>query len=611
MKKFDVKQMMICVLALLSSRFTAGGVCPLVPAVFMTGYMSGVNRSMLFLCTIAGLLLLGPVSVLVRYGLIVLASALMVKLAERVFRKCRTVVAAGIAGTVTAGVPVLWEVLHVPKTEGILIDLLEGLFVFGFVYVMTRISYLFLEWEPSRAEIVPVAVQGQERLNEYARSFNQLARTFQQVNRFKRDFSEEELGRMHHEVTGGLCISCSHCAACWEHEYSPMYQILYRFLQSIVLGEKTNESEAELREHCQNMDEMVRQVTRVFEKAHLNMAWYNRLQENRDAIAQQLDAMAYIMEDCANNEQDVTSSQTKMAAAVRYALKEMGILCDSLRILRHSGGKLEIRMEARTGGKAYISVKEAANAISRAVNRCFLPSKDSRMLLPEKGASVCFVETSAMTAHYGVARAVREGEQVSGDSFSFLITDGGKCILCLSDGMGSGYSACKESEMVIDLIEKFMESGFRPDLALRMMNSAMVTHGENNLFSTVDLAEIDLDSGRTQFYKTGAAATFILHDQSVRWIDDTSMPVGVFMNQRPAREETILEAGDYVVMMTDGALEYLDTDNAKTTMADIILSADASGPAAFAQQILQRILELTGGRVRDDMTILTAAVWNV
>lgn len=335
------------------------------------------------MCTIAGLLQLGLVSVLVRYGLIVLASALMVKLAERVFRKCRTVVSAGIAGT----------------------------------------------------------------------------------------------------VTGGLCISCSHCAACWEHEYSPMYQILYRFLQSIVLGEKTNESEAELREHCQNMDEMVRQVTRVFEKAHLNMAWYNRLQENRDAIAQQLDAMAYIMEDCANNEQDVTSSQTKMAAAVRYALKEMGILCDSLRILRHSGGKLEIRMEARTGGKAYISVKEAANAISRAVNRCFLPSKDSRMLLPEKGASVCFVETSAMTAHYGVARAVREGEQVSGDSFSFLITDGGKCILCLSDGMGSGYSACKESEMVIDLIEKFIESGFRPDLALRMMNSAMVTHGENNLFS--------------------------------------------------------------------------------------------------------------------------------
>ena len=71
--------------------------------------------------------------------------------------------------------------------------------------------------------------------------------------------------------------------------------------------------------------------------------------------------------------------------------------------------------------------------------------------------------------------------------------------------------------MVIDLIEKFMEAGFLPDTALRMMNSAMVTHGENNLFSTVDLMRLELDSGIAEFYKIGAAVTFIRMVTKCAW----------------------------------------------------------------------------------------------
>ena len=104
--------------------------------------------------------------------------------------------------------------------------------------------------------------------------------------------------------------------------------------------------------------------------------------------------------------------------------------------------------------------------------------------------------------------------------------------MAVSDGMGSGYAACKESEMVIDLIEKFMEAGFLPDTALRMMNSAMVTHGEHNLFSTVDLMRLDLDSGEAAFYKIGAATTFIRHGKEVRMVTQKSMPVGVFVGQQ-------------------------------------------------------------------------------
>ena len=88
MKRFDVKQLVICILAVLSSRFEVAGVHPLVPAIFMTGFLSGVNRSLLFLCTIGGLVVLAPVTVLVKYGLAVILSAVLVKFIEWYFQKC-------------------------------------------------------------------------------------------------------------------------------------------------------------------------------------------------------------------------------------------------------------------------------------------------------------------------------------------------------------------------------------------------------------------------------------------------------------------------------------------------------------------------------------------
>lgn len=609
MRKFDVKQLVICVLAVLAPRLCVAGAYPLVPALFMTGYLSGVNRSLIFLCTVGGLLVLAPLRIFLKYGLAVLLAALLVKAVELGCRKCKTAPAAIIAGGTTAAVTVVWQMMKIPDASTVAIGILEGVFVFCFVFLGTRLCYLFLDWEPLGRQPMPVYVQGGEKLNEYAQSFQQLAKTFRQMNRYRSDFTAEELGRMQNEVTGTLCVSCSQCAACWETEDTPMYQLLYRFLQSVQKGEDTEDSARDLGEHCVCMEEMMEQVTRVFEKAHLNMAWYNRLQENRDAIAQQLNAMAYIMEDCAKNEQDVTALEGKLTAAVRYALKENGVVCDSLRLLRKSGEKLEILFSGHTRGRQCVSVKELAKIISRASGHPFLPSQDARALLGEKGGRLSFLETTELTAYYGVARAVREGEQVSGDSFAFRLLDDGRCIMVVSDGMGSGYSACKESEMVIDLIEKFMESGFRPDTALQMMNSAMVTHGENNLFSTVDLACIDMDSGKGKLYKVGAAATFVRRGDQVTWIEDHSMPVGVFMNQVPGCEEISLKDGDFIVMVTDGTLDHLYVDDARETMADIIRSVDTSNPSRFSRQVLEQVLLFTGGRVRDDMTVLTAGIW--
>ena len=48
--------------------------------------------------------------------------------------------------------------------------------------------------------------------------------------------------------------------------------------------------------------------------------------------------------------------------------------------------------------------------------------------------------------------------------------DDGRYNVCLSDGMGSGNDARRESETVVDLMEKFMEAGFKKETAVKLMN---------------------------------------------------------------------------------------------------------------------------------------------
>ena len=79
---------------------------------------------------------------------------------------------------------------------------------------------------------------------------------------------------------------------------------------------------------------------------------------------------------------------------------------------------------------------------------------------------------------YGVARLTREKEKVSGDNYICRQEDGGKFVMCLSDGMGSGMDACRESEIVVELLEQFLESGFSQEAAARMVNSALVLNGQ-------------------------------------------------------------------------------------------------------------------------------------
>ncbi len=609
MKKQKTKQVLVSLLGICMCKLTFAGCYPLIPAYFAAGCLEGPGRMLLAVMMFLGMAVFLPITVMVKYAMAILVTMVIIRLAEWANKGCFTWVGAMAAGVSTAALSIFGGLMDLKNQTPVLIAILEGAFIFGATMIISRLLHMFMEWRLEEEEEDRKEGDREERLKNYAQSFQGLSDVFLKMNMERANFSPEEMGQIHNEITTKLCASCDSCAVCWDTPNSPMYEYLSQLIESVCqAGRADRDAELKMKKYCPYTGSMVEESIRVFERVRLNLSWYNRLLENREVIAEQLDAMAYIMEDCARPDKDISGEKRGVLTELRYRARERGIQVEGGKIYEKADGRWRLKFSAKAKN-ACVPVKEMTKAVVSALPRPMMPHKDIKAIIGKEETVLVYEEDTIYQSIQGVARLVKDDAVISGDNFSFLERDNGQVILSLSDGMGSGSRACKESEMVIELMEKFLEAGFGVETAIRMMNSAMVIKGEDDLFSTVDISMLDLYTGNCDIYKIGASATFIRHKEEVECLVSTSLPAGVYHRLEIEHMKKQLGDGDFLVMVTDGVLEYLHVPHPEETMQEIIESIQTNNPNTLAKKVLERVLLFTGGKVADDMTVLVSAVW--
>lgn len=611
MRKNGPKQMILGALGSVMCGVSIMGCYPLVPAYFAALYLEDISGFLLIGLMYIGMLFFMPLTAVVKYAIALLVIFGAIRLIEWANEGCPAFLAGILAAVSTMILSFSGSLLEWKDQPVSAAVFLEGIFIFGAVILLNRILHTAMEWKmgPEKKEEREERGNG-EKLMNYAESFQGLSQVFHTMSTKKNQYTADELGQIQNELTGKLCASCDSCAVCWERDSTPLYGVLSQMISSIWhAGVPGAEMEEELGRYCKRSRDMVDEAVHVFQRVNLNRAWYNRLLENRQVIAEQLDAMAYIMQDCAKEEKVLDQQERHSLSEIRYRAKEYGIVIEDMHLIETADGhlKLEVVLKSKMGG--CISMKTFLSAVSHALEKKMRVTADSKTFISKESSSFIIYEDTLFRNVQGIARLKKDGAQISGDNFSFLELDRGELLLGLSDGMGSGSTACKESELVLDLVERFMEAGFSVETAIRMMNSAMVMKGENDLFSTIDLCKINLYSGKARLYKIGAASTFIKRGDEVECISSSSLPVGVETQIDIETKEVELKNGDFVVMVTDGVLEYLHVPKPEETMIEMIESIQTNNPGILAKRIMERVMLFTGGKVQDDMTVLTTCIW--
>lgn len=362
-------------------------------------------------------------------------------------------------------------------------------------------------------------------------------------------------------------------------------------------GEETECSDGN-EEYCSRCRALMRQ----------NEIYKSKLIDSRRVIATQLSEMSKILGECLGDTYDLRGISKEEMAMLSGKMRDLGLVLQKVVRLDNRRGISEIIVTMKAKRGQIVSVKEVVRIINEVFDKEVEIVKEKKRVIGSDMETYRFREKPNFFVLHGLAKA--NCEDVSGDNFSCLTLDSGQTLLGISDGMGSGVKAYRDSEMVLELIENLMESGFSEETALKLVNTIFVLEGENASPATVDMGIIDMYSGICDFMKLGAASTYVKRGDWVEALRSTSLPMGG--NSTPDIESTSkkLYDGDYVIMMSDGIVESAARQNKEEVLGKIILEMDAGKPQDMANEILSKALEELGGEKEDDMTVMVAGVWN-
>jgi len=216
--------------------------------------------------------------------------------------------------------------------------------------------------------------------------------------------------------------------------------------------------------------------------------------------------------------------------------------------------------------------------------------------------------TPALRVASGVVRLPQPGSHISGDAYAGTTLGTDRYLMVLSDGMGAGRGAALESRQCVNLVQSLLSAGFTVEVAVQTVNSVFLLRSPEETFATVDIALLDLCTGRVEFVKIGAAPSFLKRGSDITVVKMASVPVGIIDQVQIEPEFRVVRPGDIIVMITDGVWDACKEGVDKEQWLVDHLGREAStDPEEIADGLLARARELQP-EVGDDMTVFVARI---
>lgn len=301
---------------------------------------------------------------------------------------------------------------------------------------------------------------------------------------------------------------------------------------------------------CKNK-ELAESINRNYKDYLASVAADKRITQIRSVVAGQFSGLGNILNDLSIEFDNICDYDCESASRVCAAVEGMGIVpmqC-SCRIDMNSKMTVEIEM---TG----INPKELSRArLLREVSRSCMRRFDSPCIsVAEDRIRAVFNELPEFDVQIGTSQHICGNSTLCGDCVNYFTDGTGKMTAVLSDGMGTGGRAAVDSNMAVSIMTKLCRSGLSCESALQIVNSSVMIKSEEESLATLDVTSVNLFSGEVDIMKAGAPLTYIKRKGRVTRLDMPSLPVGILNNVKFSKERIKLSEGDWVLMVSDGAL---------------------------------------------------------
>ncbi|HZU24559.1 MAG TPA: SpoIIE family protein phosphatase [Bryobacteraceae bacterium] len=201
---------------------------------------------------------------------------------------------------------------------------------------------------------------------------------------------------------------------------------------------------------------------------------------------------------------------------------------------------------------------------------------------------------------------------VGGDYFDYLEFSDGRIGLLVADVSGKGMPAA----LLMSNLQARAQILFDPpdNLAalVTKLNRIICQNCPGNRFITFFIGVIDPATGEVTYCNAGHNPPVLVHaDGSVQHLEGGGMILGIFPKGAYTAETCRLEAGDVVVLFSDGVTEAtqpgLDEEFGEDRLAEIIAELRNESAQSILDGVRQRLMDWIGGAPQaDDITLVVA-----
>ncbi|MBM7646450.1 stage II sporulation protein E [Scopulibacillus daqui] len=450
------------------------------------------------------------------------------------------------------------------------------------------------------------------RVEQFSNLFQTLSNSFSPGKFYNEEESYgKEVDMFLSNVTEKTCQTCFKKEYCWVKHFDETYDFMSQIMEQTEEEPVIKDANLNRRwqAHCVKPEKVTQAIFE--EQAHFNKhkMLKQKMKESRRLVAEQLMGVSQVMGDFAREIKRESNTHQQQEEEIMINLQEIGLDVENVDIYSLEEGAVDIEMTLPMDchGECEKVIAPILSDILR--ENIIVKKKTNDHSNPSGYYQVVFASARAFEIDTGVAHTAKGGGWISGDNFSTFELGAGKFALAISDGMGNGERAYLESNETLKLLSKVLKSGIDETIAIKSINSILSLRTTDEIFSTLDLAMIDLQNASAKFVKIGSNPSFIKRGDKVMIVEASNLPMGILQDFEVDIVGEQLKAGDLLIMMSDGVFEGpKHIENKELWMKRKIRELETDDPQAIADLIMEEVIRTRGGLIEDDMTIVVAKI---
>ncbi len=348
-----------------------------------------------------------------------------------------------------------------------------------------------------------------------------------------------------------------------------------------------------------NINEIVRTINMSYRISKSDFIWRKKVEQNNANMEKQLNGVSKAIQNMAKDiqkELELGEKYEKENKEIIEILKQKDINIEDISISKEDRYIVDIYLNE-------ILETLKINTIEKVLTKVL---KENIVLNDEVslGKKLSFISDDKYVMAIGSGETIKNKSKVSGDSTLNIRLKDGKYLVAISDGMGSGQEAKKSSTQALRMLENLLLSGFDKNTSLELINTSLINQN-SEVFSTLDIAIIDLYKGTIEFIKSGACPTYIKNKKKVQIIKSNTLPAGIIDVNDVQTFDKDISTGDIMLMCSDGILDSnVEYKNKELWIKYLLEDIETNNTQKIADLILSEAIDNNYGIPKDDMSIV-------